>query len=71
MGELGLGVGGYFGKHRTDDVTSTMGWWDERTKVSYGDDEILFQYFTFELLILPWTKLIIAVLSQPCKQHVI
>lgn len=66
----GGGAGGYFEQHnRTDDVTSTVGWWDEQTMVSYGDD-ILFQYFTFELLILPLTKLIIAVFST-LQRHVI
>lgn len=55
---------------RTDDVTVTVGWWDEQTLVSYGDDDTLFQYFSLELLILPWTKLIIAVLSTPPQQHV-
>lgn len=34
----------------------------DKNMVSYGDD-ILFQYFTFKLLILPSTKLIIAVFS--------
>lgn len=68
---MGEGAGGYFEQHnRTYDVTSTVGWWDEQTMVSYGDDDILFQYFTFELLILPLTKLIIAVFST-LQRHVI
>lgn len=49
-----------------------MGWWDEqKTVVSYGDDDILFQYFTFKLLIFALDKkLIIAVLST-LQWHVI
>lgn len=70
------GVGGGGGRvfwttlGRADDVTSTAGWRDKQNVVSYGDDDILFQYFTFKLLILPLTKLIIAVLST-LQWHVI
>lgn len=71
-GWAGEGAGGYSWTTlgSIDDVTSTVGWWDEQNVVSYGDDDILFQYFTFKLLILPSKKLIIAVLST-LQWHVI
>lgn len=42
-----------------------MGYLDEQNAVSYGDDYNLFQYLTFELLVLPLMMLIIAVFSTP------
>lgn len=46
-----------------------MGWWDEN-EVSYGDGENLFQYLSFEPLVLPLMMLIVAVFSPPPPQHV-
>lgn len=46
-------------------VAETVGWWDEQNEVSYGDDDNLFQYLSFELLVLPLMMLIVAVLSTP------
>lgn len=68
---MGGWEGGRGGFNNTSELTELkLGWLDEQNAVSWDDDDDDgFQYLTFELLVLPWMMLIMAVFSPP-PQHV-
>lgn len=63
---VGVGMGGHFEHCSIDDVTSTLGCWDEQTVVSYGDDDILFSVFHFPASLCPRQSSLL-LFSQPCS----
>lgn len=66
----GEGVGGYFEQHLAALMTLLQLWvggTNKKNVVSYGDDDILFQYFTFKLLIFALDKSSSLLFSQPCS----
>lgn len=67
-GSLGGGRG-VFLNNASELTELKLGRLDEQSAVSYGDDDGLFQYLTFQLLVLPLMMLIIAVSLNP-PQHV-
>lgn len=67
---MGEGAGGYFEQHLAELMTLLQLWVGGTNKMWFLTETMIFQYFTFKLLILPLTKLIIAVFST-LQWHVI